>query len=98
MKRVKRPVYEEVLECEYCKSIWTTNVTYPSYNAGFQVCTVCNKEGCKNCSTWMSPLGKKYTYHYKCEKGLPKSVLKAMKKQSDEYDAQQRWGEFVNKR
>ena len=93
MKRIKRPVYEEVLECEYCGSIWLTKSTA----AEFAKCSVCKKEGCSNCSSWTGSTGKKYTYHFKCEKKLPKSVLKAKQKAIDKYDAQQEWSEYVNR-
>ncbi len=98
VKIIKEPVYREVLECENCGEQWPMDMKYPYYSARICECWVCKKEGCKECSSRMSPTGKDYYYHIKCEKGLPKSVLKAMQKKEDEYDRQQRWGDFVNNR
>ena len=95
-KIIKEPVYREVLECENCGQRWSMNERYPEYKAGICTCWVCKKEGCKKCSAWMNPTGKKYSYHFNCKKGLPKAVLKAMKEQDDEYDRQQRWSKYVN--
>ena len=96
MKTIKKPVYVEKLECENCGTRWLKNIRHSG--AEWCKCWVCKKEGCGECSTCRNPTGKKYYYHIKCEEGLPKSVLKAMKKLEDEYNRQQSWGNFVNDR
>lgn len=97
-KIIKEPVYRKIMVCENCGERFRTDVKYPQYSAGICECWVCKKEGCHKCASWMSPKGKKYHYHIKCKKGLPKDVLKEMQKQNDEYDRQQRWSEYVNRR
>lgn len=98
-KIIKEPVYREILECENCKTHWSMDGNYPEHEAGINECWVCKKEGCLKCLTWMNPAEKKkYYYHLKCEEGLPKSVLKAMKKIKDRWDADDRWSEYVNRR
>ena len=90
-KLIKEPVYREILECENCGEHWIIN----SSASEFCKCWVCKKEGCGNCSSWMSPTGKKYYYHFKCKEGLPKNVLREMQAQNDKYDRQQAWSDYV---
>lgn len=98
-KIIKEPVYREVLECENCKTRWAKDGKWYYNAAKFCKCWVCKKEGCANCSSWMNPTEKeKYHYHNKCKEGLPKTVLKAMQKIKDKWDAQERWSEYINRR
>ena len=97
MKIIKEVGYKEVLVCENCGAHWSTDVNYLQYSAGICKCYVCKKEGCDKCATWVGLAGEKYHYHLKCEKGLPKKVLKANKKYEDEYDRRQAWSDYRNR-
>ena len=81
MKIVKRPIYKEVMVCENCgHTMPTKNTSYASNSFRFNFkCCVCKEEGCENCTTWFKLENKKYLYHEKCRKNLPKTVLKKLK-------------------
>ena len=96
-KIIKEPVYREVLECENCGERWLKD-RRGYYSAEICECWVCKKEGCGKCSTWTGSTGERYYYHFKCEKKLPKNVLRAKQDTEDKYDRQQEWSEYVNRR
>ena len=84
-KIIRRPVYEELIVCEHCGHPMSKPDANERYNFNFKCC-VCNKEGCDHCGTWFRQDEIKYLYHEKCEKKLPKDVLKKRKEEERRQD------------